>query len=195
MSVEFSNTYQEILLDNLMAIIKQNFIFQTQIKVAESASKEHEETKKKLEELTALYNTAKSELLQLNVYKNKAESNSSAHEEKSRIQSALNDEMKKSSSLQKELENKNSEISRLKTEKNNEVNKVKNEKDEEIVKLKDYINQLESIAPSTKLKKISPEKTISKEEKTINVLSVFEEKNDSTKIENKLKKVLDGSTF
>jgi chromosome segregation ATPase len=195
MSVEFSNTYQEILLDNLMAIIKQNFVFQTQIKVAESVSKEHDETNKKLEELTALYNTAKSELSQLNIYKNKAESNSSAHEEKSRIQSALNDEMKKNSSLQKELENKNNEINRLKNEKNNEVSKVKNEKDEEITKLKDYISQLESIAPLTKLKKINPEKVISKEEETINVLSVFEEKNDSTKIENKLQKVLDGSTF
>jgi chromosome segregation ATPase len=195
MSVEFSNTYQEILLDNLTAIIKQNFVFQTQLKIAENASKENQDANKKLEELTALYNTAKSELSQLAVYKSKAESNSSAHEEKSRIQGALNDEMKKNSSLQKELENKNNEINRLKNEKNNEVNKVKNEKDEEITKLKDYITQLESIAPATKLKKINPEKVISKEEETINVLSVFEEKNDSTKIENKLKKVLDGSTF
>jgi len=183
MSVEFSNTYQEILLDNLTAIIKQNFVFQTQLKIEENTSKENQEAKKKLDEVTALYNTAKSELSQLSVYKSKAESNSSAHEEKSRIQSALNDEMKKSSSLQKELENKNSEISRL-----------KNEKEKEIVKLKDYITQLESIAPVTKLKKINPEKAITKED-TVKVLPVFEEKNDSTKIENKLQQVVDGSTF
>jgi hypothetical protein len=194
MSVEFTNTYQEILFDNLTAIIKQNFVFQTQLKIAENAFKENQDVKIKLEEMTSLYNTAKSELSQLSVYKSKAESNSSAHEEKSRIQSALNDEMKKNSSLQKELENKNNEINKLTNEKNNEVNKIKNEKDEEIVKLKDYINQLENIAPVTKLKKINPEKAISKEE-TINVLNVFEEKNDSTKIENKLQKVLDGSTF
>ena len=36
MSVEFSNTYQEILLDNLVSIIKQNFVFQTQLKLAEN---------------------------------------------------------------------------------------------------------------------------------------------------------------
>jgi hypothetical protein len=172
MSVDFTNTYQEILLDNLTAIIKQNFIFQTQLKIAENNSKENQETKKKLEELTALYNTARSELSQLNVYKSKSESNSSAHEEKNRIQSALNDAMKKNSSLQKELETKNSEI----------------------VKLKDYINQLENIAPVTKLKKINQEKTINKKD-TVKKMSVFEEKNDSTKIENKLQKVLDGSTF
>jgi DNA repair exonuclease SbcCD ATPase subunit len=194
MSVEFTNTYQEILLENLMAVIKQNFLFQTQIKIAENSSKENEEVKKKLEELTVLYNTAKSELSQLDVYKNKAESNSSAHEEKSRIQSALNDLMKKNSGLQKELEDKNNELNRIKNEKNNELTKVKNEKDNEITKLKDYINQLEDIAPTTKLKKINPEKVVSKDD-TINVLSVFENKNDSTKIENKLQKVLDGSTF
>ena len=39
MSVEFSNTYQEILFDNLISIIKQNFIFQTQLKIAEESGK------------------------------------------------------------------------------------------------------------------------------------------------------------
>ncbi len=39
MSVEFSNAYQEILLDNLVAIIKQNFVFQTQLKLAENTGK------------------------------------------------------------------------------------------------------------------------------------------------------------
>jgi chromosome segregation ATPase len=185
MSVQFSNTYQEILLDNLVAVIKQNFVFQTQIKISENISKENENVNKQLEELTALYNTAKSELTQLSIYKSKSESNSSAHEEKSRIQSALNDEMKKNSSLQKELENKNNEIDRLKNEKNNEIRKIENEKDEEIAKLKDYINQLKDDAPATKLKKING----------INVLSPLEEKNNSTKIENKLQRASDGNTF
>ena len=43
MSVEFSNTYQEILLDNLVSIIKQNFIFQTQLKLAENGNKDKSE--------------------------------------------------------------------------------------------------------------------------------------------------------
>jgi hypothetical protein len=68
MSVEFSNAYQEILLDNLTSIIKQNFIFQTQIKLLEKSSKENVELRQKVEELVSLYNTAKNELSQLNVY-------------------------------------------------------------------------------------------------------------------------------
>jgi len=201
MSVEFSNTYQEILLDNLVAIIKQNFIFQTQIKLAESSSKEHEEVKKKLEELTALYNNAKNDLSQLNIYKSKAESNSSAHEEKSRIQAALNDAMKKSTSLEKELSDKVNEINKLNEVKKQEVNKVVNEKNteidglkNEIQDLKNYIASLEGITPVTKLKKLNTVKVIS-EEKDLSDIGVFEEKNDSTKIENNIKKVLDGSAF
>ena len=39
MSVEFSNAYQEILLDNFNSVIKQNMMFQTQLKMAEEAQK------------------------------------------------------------------------------------------------------------------------------------------------------------
>jgi uncharacterized protein YPO0396 len=199
MSVEFSNAYQEILLDNLTAIIKQNFIFQTQIKLLENSSKENSELKKKFEELNILYNNAKNDLSQLNVYKTKAESNTSAHEEKNRIQAALNDEMKKTSNLQKELENKNNEINKLNNEKNNEIKKVELVKQQELSKLQvqiddlnNYIQKLEEIAPVNKLKKLNPNKVVSKEEVK---LPVFEEKNEPTKIENKIQKVLDGSTF
>jgi len=51
MSVEFSNAYQEILLDNLVAIIKQNFIFQTQLKLAEDSGKATAEIQAKYNEL------------------------------------------------------------------------------------------------------------------------------------------------
>jgi chromosome segregation ATPase len=177
MSVEFSNAYQEILLDNLTSIIKQNFIFQTQIKLLEKSSKENAELRQKVEELDSLYNNAKNELSQLNVYKTKAESNNSAHEEKNRIQSALNEEMRKSSNLQKELENKKDQIKKVEELKDQELNTLQVQVDA----LNVYIKSLEEIAPVTKLKKLN--------------LSVFEEKNESTKIENKLQKVLDGSTF
>jgi chromosome segregation ATPase len=188
MSVEFSNAYQEILLENLMAIIKQNFMFQTQIKIAENSSKNNEELKKKVDELTVAYNTAKSELTQLNVYKTKAESNTSAHEEKNRIQAALNEELKKTSNLQKELENKNNEIKKNEEVKKQELNKLQIRIDE----LNNYIEKLEEIAPVTKLKKIKSGATIQKEKV---ILPVFEEKNDTPKIENKIQKVLDGSAF
>jgi len=98
MSVEFSNAYQEILLDNLMAIIKQNFVFQTQLKLAEETGKAKSELQAKYDELM----------------KSRLNVNDTAHEEKTRIQGALNDVMKKKSGLEKELQERNTEIAELK---------------------------------------------------------------------------------
>ena len=98
MSVEFSNAYQEILLDNLMAIIKQNFVFQTQLKLAEETGKTKAELQAKYDELM----------------KSRLNVNDTAHEEKTRIQGALNDVMKKKSGLEKELQERNTEIAELK---------------------------------------------------------------------------------
>jgi uncharacterized coiled-coil protein SlyX len=71
MSVEFSNAYQEILLDNFNSVIKQNIMFQTQLKLAEETQKnnnydskineissKHEE---KISLLIAEYNALKAE--------------------------------------------------------------------------------------------------------------------------------------
>ena len=129
MSVEFSNAYQEILLDNLVAIIKQNFVFQTQLKIAEDTGKAKVEVEQKYNELIKTYE-------ELKEFKMKAEVNASAHEEKSRLQGALNDAMKKNTALQKDLENKKTEITNL----------------------KEYIEKLENIATPSKLKKLNPEK-------------------------------------
>lgn len=145
MSVEFSNAYQEILLDNLMAIIKQNFIFQTQLKMGEGVGKDKEELQSKYNELLAKYNSIEIEVKNIESYKAKANVNDSAHQEKSRIQGALNDQMRKNAGLIAELEDKNQEIE----------------------KLKEYILKLEEIAPNSKLKKINPEKAIVKEPEPI----------------------------
>jgi len=131
MSVEFSNAYQDILLENLVAIIKQNFVFQTQLKLAEDSGKAKTEIQAKYDELIRAHEALKE-------FKAKADVNSSAHEEKSRLQSALNDSMKKFTALQKDLE----------------------AKDTEIASLKEYIEKLESIATPSKLKKLNPEKFV-----------------------------------
>mgnify|MGYP003345724111 FL=1 len=55
MSVEFSNAYQEILFDNLVSIIKQNFMFQTQLKLAEDTGKVKEELQAKYNELANIH--------------------------------------------------------------------------------------------------------------------------------------------
>ena len=129
MSVEFSNAYQEILLDNLVAIIKQNFVFQTQLKLAENSGKATAEIQAKYNELLQAYEAVKD-------LKTKVDVNASAHEDKSRLQSALNDSMKYTTTLQKQLEEKNTEIASL----------------------NEYIEKLESIATPSKLKKLNPEK-------------------------------------
>jgi len=177
MSVEFSNVYQEILLENLQAIIKQNFVFQTQLKLVESSVKEKDDLKKKVSELTEICEKSKADLSQLQVYKTKADNISSLHEEKSRIQNALNEEMKKNVVLKKEIDQRDSLIS-------------KNKK--EIDELKDYIKTLEEIVPVTKLKKLKTDNPIVVEE-IKNVTEVI--KQEAPKIENKIQKVLDGSTF
>lgn len=129
MSVEFSNAYQEILLDNLVAIIKQNFVFQTQLKLAEDTGKATAEIQARYDELIRAHEALKD-------FKAKADVNASAHEDKSRLQGALNDTMKQNTALQKQLEEKNTEIASL----------------------KEYIEKLESIATPSKLKKLNPEK-------------------------------------
>lgn len=141
MSAEFSNAYQEILLDNLMSIIKQNFVFQTQLKLTENAGKEKNELQNQYNELLAKYNSIEGEIKNIESYKAKANVNDSAHSEKQRIQAALNEQMKKNTGLINELE----------------------ERKQEIQQLKEYISKLEEIAPSSKLKKINPEKVVAKE--------------------------------
>jgi chromosome segregation ATPase len=138
MSVEFSNTYQEILLDNLVSIIKQNFIFQTQLKLAEIAGKDKTELQNNYDTLFSQYNSLKSQTSELEALRLRADTNAGAHEEKSRIQSALNDEMRKSVELKRELEVKSSELAG---------------KTQEITDLKRQILKLEPSIPVSKPKK------------------------------------------
>lgn len=176
MSVEFSNAYQEILLDNLMAVIKQNFMFQTQLKLTENLGKDREELQNKLNEITELYNSSKSSLSQLEVYKSKAEMNNSAHEEKNRIQGALNEELKKTSALKIQIEQKDAALSNA---------------NKEIEELKKQISSLRELVPVTKLKKFKKE-----EKEPVEVVETKTEvKKEYPKIENKIKKILDGSSF
>jgi chromosome condensin MukBEF ATPase and DNA-binding subunit MukB len=130
-----SNAYQEILLDNLMSVIKQNFVFQTQLKLTEDSGRVREELQNKYNELIKVHEVLKGQLSDAQNVKMKADMSASVHEEKSRLQSALNDNMKKKVELEKTLQEKNSEIENM----------------------KEYISKLEGIAPQTKLKKINPE--------------------------------------
>ena len=156
MSVEFSNTYQEILLDNLVSIIKQNFIFQTQLKLAENGNKNKSELQEKYDTLFSQYESVKSQTPELEALRLRVDTNAGAHEEKSRIQSALNDEMQKSVMLKRELEVKSDELAKKTIElevKSSELITYQSEKSQEITDLKRQILKLESSIPVTKPKK------------------------------------------
>ena len=123
MSVEFSNAYQEVLLENLDAILKQNFMFQTRIKLFEKEANFKTELQAKLDDVTAKYQDAMSQVGEAEQYKVQASSNDAIVQEKSRIQSALNDTMRelgttksaleKSQDLVKELKSRVAELEKL----------------------------------------------------------------------------------
>lgn len=136
MSVEFSNAYQEILLDNLVSIIKQNFIFQTQLKLAEKVGIEKAELQAKFDDVNAKYDAIKNDAETIEQLRARADLGNSIVAEKERIQTALNETMKKNVNLTKQIEEQETEIS----------------------KLKEYITKLEEIAPTSKLKKVGVEK-------------------------------------
>lgn len=79
MSVEFANIYQEILLENLVSIIKQNFVFQTQLKLAENLGQRNAELEQQLNELKNQMTSFNHVAEQLEMYKNKVDQNNSAH--------------------------------------------------------------------------------------------------------------------
>lgn len=156
MSVEFSNAYQEILLENLVAVIKQNFVFQTQLKLTENAGNEKNDLQERLITLQNEFDKISSQARDVEIYKSRAEQNSSAHEDKSRIQTALNDTMAENARLKNQLEANQNEIRELRSQKESESKLINKQKNNEITELKDYIKILEENVAVSKLKKINP---------------------------------------
>jgi chromosome segregation ATPase len=167
MSVEFSNAYQEILLENLMAVIKQNFVFQTQLKLTENSGNEKNDLQERLNTLQSEFDAISNQARDVEIYKSKAEQNSSAHEEKSRIQTALNDTMAENARLKNQVEANQNEIRELRNQKESETKLFSDQKkaelknlsegkNNEIAELKDYIKILEENVAVSKLKKINP---------------------------------------
>ena len=94
MSVDFSNAYQEVLLENLDVILKQNFMMQTKLKLFEKEANLRAEMQAKIDDLTVKNQEVLQQVEQTQHYRVQAESNDAIVQEKSRIQSALNDTMR-----------------------------------------------------------------------------------------------------
>ena len=138
----FINAYNEVILDNLTAIMKQNFMFQTQMKFLE----ERVSTIPALEEKGKLYDFVVNEKSEL---QNKISSLTSENENKDNIiRNTTNSDADKHR-LQTALNEQAKELERL-------SNKVTNvEKD--IADKNYYIKQLEDMLPNSKRKKLGLE--------------------------------------
>ena len=110
MNVEFSNAYQEVLLENLDVILKQNFMMQTKLKLLEKEANVRAEMQAKIDELTVKHQEALEQIGQSQHYKLQAESNEAIVQEKTRIQSALNDTMRELGNTKSALEAKEKEV-------------------------------------------------------------------------------------
>jgi chromosome segregation ATPase len=143
MDVNLQNVYTEVLLDNFIAVIKQNIMFQSQIEVMTKSLSEFEKNKIKKTEFEQKYNELKQQFDRLssefNIAKttvsqteNLAISSNNLKTDRDRLQSAVNDYMK--------------QVKRLETK----IQSVEEEK----IELNKYIEKLETNIPVTKLKKL-----------------------------------------
>jgi uncharacterized coiled-coil DUF342 family protein len=166
MSVEFSNAYQEILLDNFNSVIKQNMMFQTQLKLAEEAQKNNKSEDKinllnsEFNNLQKQYEDALKKISELEV---RSSVGQSLHDEKTRIQAALNEESKKNASLNNNI----LEQTKLIEEQSVKITELSNElekSNKEVEELKSTLEKKESMPTDIKTVLTKVKKTNSKVE-------------------------------
>jgi DNA repair exonuclease SbcCD ATPase subunit len=146
----FINAYNEVILENLNAILKQNFMFQTQIKFLEERVNKIPEMEKKLsaveDEKSAKQNDYVSLVDERNRLSNEVGALKIELEDKKRIiqNSSTNDNEKHR--LQTAVNEQSGEIDRLK----NRIESMEKELDSH----KKYNSQLEEMLPNSKKKKL-----------------------------------------
>ena len=157
MDGKFLDVYNEVVLENFYAVLKQNFMFQTQLKFAEEQNKKVGELEKKLADLS-------SENLDANILRDEIDSlkntitqkdaiiqsSSNTDNERHRLQTAVNNQMKEIEGLKKTIDDLQ-----------------KKQKDQQ-----EYVTQLEEMLPNSKKKKLGIEipeepKPIKEEPKTL----------------------------
>ena len=167
--VNFLNSYNEVILENLNAILKQNFLFQTQLKLLEEQNSAIPKLEEQINDINSKLHAKHKDYDNLVAEKNRIadeldgvrgdlntknailQNNVQTDNDKNRLQTALNNQAK--------------EIESLKT-KMKSVDEIIGSKDE-------YIKQLEEMLPNSKRKKlglevpevVEQEKIIVKEEK------------------------------
>ena len=152
MSVEFSNAYQEVLLENLDVILKQNFMMQARLKLFEKETNLRAEMQATIDDLTVKNQEVLQQVEQTQHYRVQAESNDAIVQEKSRIQSALNDTMRELGATKNSLDSITQEL---------------NLKNKEVVEMKSRISELEKLVPPAP--KVVKKITVKTEEKPVEI--------------------------
>ena len=142
MDGKFLDVYNEVVLENFYAVLKQNFMFQTQLKFAEENTKKVGELEKKLATLAsenADANILREEIkaLKETISQKDAiiQSSSNTDNERHRLQTAVNNQMKEVEGLKKTIDDLQ-----------------KQRKDQQ-----EYVTQLEEMLPNSKKKKLGIE--------------------------------------
>ena len=167
----FINAYNEVILENLNAIMKQNFMFQTQIKFLEQRVNDIPEMEKKLADFE------KTKSIELKQFENSAGDFEKKLADKQNDYNHLMDQKNnligEVNSLKNELEEKNRIIQnnvttdndrhRLQTAVNQQAGEIENLKntigslEKEVDSHKKYNSQLEEMLPNSKKKKLGIE--------------------------------------
>ena len=164
MSVEFSNAYQEVLLENLDVILKQNFMMQTKLKLFEKEANLRAEMQAKIDDLTVKNQEVLQQVEQTQHYRVQAESNDAIVQEKSRIQSALNDTMRELGATKNSLDS---------------ITQQLNLKNKEVEEMKSRISELEKLVPPAP--KVVKKITVKTEEKPVEI-SATETKKEEVEV-------------
>ena len=159
MNVEFSNAYQEVLLENLDVILKQNFMMQTKLKLFEKEANLRAEMQAKIDDLTVKNQEVLQQVEQTQHYRVQAESNDAIVQEKSRIQSALNDTMRELGTTKNSLDS---------------ITQQLNLKNKEVEEMKSRISELEKLVPPAP--KVVKKITVKTEEKPVEISATETEK-------------------
>ena len=152
MNVEFSNAYQEVLLENLDVILKQNFMMQARLKLLEKEANVRAEMQAKIDELTVKNQEVLRQVEQTQHFKVQAESNDAIVQDKSRIQSALNDTMRELGATKNSLDS---------------ITQQLNLKNIEVEEMKSSISELEKLIPPAP--KVVKKLTVKTEEKPVEI--------------------------
>lgn len=157
MDGKFLDVYNEVVLENFYAVLKQNFMFQTQLKFAEEQNKKVGELEKKLADLSSENLDANNLRDEINSLKDTItqkdaliQSSTNTDNERHRLQTAVNNQMKEIEGLKKTID---------------ELQKKQKDQQE-------YVTQLEEMLPNSKKKKLGIEipeepKPIKEEPKTL----------------------------